>query len=150
MKVILLEDVENLGKKYEVKEVKSGHARNFLIPQKLAKAVTKQTLKWLKEQKEVAEQAAEEDLKQAQEVASQIDGIEVAILVKVGPEGQLFESINNVKISEKLKEMGFEVKKSQIILEEPIKELGEFPVEVDLDHNLETEIRVIVAAEKEA
>ena len=149
MKVILLEDVENLGKKYEVKEVKNGHARNFLIPQKLAKAVTKQTLKWLKEQKEVVEKAAEEDLKQAQEVASQIDGIEVAIVVKVGPEGQLFESINNAKISEKLKEMGFEVKKSQVLLEEPIKELGEFAVKINLDHNLETEIRLIVAAEKE-
>ncbi|MDO8530481.1 MAG: 50S ribosomal protein L9 [bacterium] len=149
MKVILLEDVENVGKKYEVKEVKDGHARNFLIPQKLAKAVTKQTLKWLKDQKEVMEKEAEDDLKKAQELASQIDGIEVPILLKVGPEGQLFESVNNVKISEKLKEMGFEVKKSQIILAEPIKTLGEHPVKINLDHNLETEIQVIIGEEKE-
>ena len=97
---------------------------------------------------EIIQKEAEDDLKKAQEIASEIDGIEVPILLKVGPEGQLFESVNNVKISEKLKEMGFEVKKSQIIMEEPIKTLGEFPVKINLDHNLETEIRVIIIAEK--
>ncbi|OGZ69620.1 MAG: 50S ribosomal protein L9 [Candidatus Staskawiczbacteria bacterium RIFCSPHIGHO2_12_FULL_38_11] len=149
MKVILLEDIENIGKKYEVKDVKPGHARNFLIPKNLVKLATKPNLKWLKDQKAVMEKEAEEDLKKSQEVASKIDGIEVSIVVKVGPEGQLFESINNVKISEKLKEMGFDVKKSQIKLEEPIKDLGEFPVKISLPHNLETEINLIITAEKE-
>lgn len=144
MKVILLQDVEGLGKKYEVKEVKSGHARNFLLPEKLAKAATKQALKWLAEQKEVIEKQAEEDLKKAQEVASKLDGSELTIMVKVGPEGQLFESINSQKIVEKLKEMGFEIKKSQVKLENPIKDTGEFPVSINLDHNLEVEIKVIV------
>ena len=148
MKVILLEDVENVGKKYEIKEVKDGHARNFLIPQKLAKAATKQALLWLEGEREVIEKAAEEDLKKAQEVASQIDGIEVSILVKVGEDGQLFESINTTKIAERLKEMGFAVKKSHILLQDPIKELGEFPVKINLDHNLETEIRLIIGEEK--
>lgn len=148
MKVILLQDVEGLGKKYEIKDVKDGHARNFLIPEKQAKAATKQALKWLSDQKEVIEKEAEEDLKKAQETASQIDGLEVVIEVKVGDEGQLFESINTQKISEKLKEMGFEVKKSQIKLEEPIKNVGEFPIGVNLDHNLEAEIKVIISAEK--
>jgi large subunit ribosomal protein L9 len=148
MKVILLQDVETLGKKYEVKEVKNGYARNFLLPGKLAKAATKQALKWLADQKEVIEKKAEEDLKKAQELASKLDGIEVSVIVKVGDEGQLFESINSQKIVEKLKEMGFEVKKSQVKLEEPIKELGEFPVNINLDHNLEVEIKVIITAEK--
>lgn len=148
MKVILLQDVEELGKKYEVKEVKDGHARNFLLPNKLAKPATKESLKWLADQKEVIEKEAEEDLKKAQELASQIDGLEVPISVKVGDEGQLFESINSQKISEKLKEMGFEVKKSQIKLADPIKELGEFPVNINLDHNLESEIKVIINGEK--
>ena len=147
--MILLEDIENIGKKYEVKDVKPGHARNFLIPKNLVKLATKPNLKWLKDQKAVMEKEAEEDLKKSQEVASKIDGIEVSIVVKVGPEGQLFESINNVKISEKLKEMGFDVKKSQIKLEEPIKDLGEFPVKISLPHNLETEINLIITAEKE-
>lgn len=147
MKVILLQDVEGLGKKYEIKEVKNGHARNFLLPQKLSRAATKQAVKWLSDQKEVIEKEAEEDLKKAQLVASKLDGEEVAISVKVGSEGQLFESINNQKIVEKLKEMGFEIKKSQIKLENPIKELGEFPVKINLDHNLEVEVKVIITSE---
>src|ERR1035437_96995 len=114
MKVILLQDVEGLGKKYEIKEVKSGHARNFLLPGKLAKAATKQALKWLAEQKEVVDKQVEEDLKIAQALASKLDGLELSITVKVGDEGQLFESINSQKIVERLKEMGFEIKKSQI------------------------------------
>lgn len=148
MKVILLEDIESLGKKYEIKEVKDGYARNFLLPEKKVKAATKEALKWLQAQKEVIEKEAEEDLKKAQTTASEIDGLEVSIVVKVGDEGQLFESVNSQKISERLKEMGFEVKKSQIKLENPIKEIGEFPVSVNLDHNLESEIKVIITAEK--
>ena len=148
MKVILLEDVESLGKKYEIKEVKDGYARNFLLPQKLVKAATKQALKWLADQKEIIEKEAEEDLKKAQELASSLDGLEISVVVKVGEAGQMFESINSQKISEKLKEMGFEVKKSQIVLENPIKELGEFPVNINLDHNLEAEIKAIVTAEE--
>ena len=87
---------------------------------------------------------AEEELKKAQEVASTIDDLEVAIPVRVGENDQLFESINSQKICEKLKEMSFDIKKSQIELAEPIKEIGEFPVKIKLEHNLEVEIRVIV------
>lgn len=148
MKVILLQDIEGLGKKYEIKDVKNGHARNFLLPEKLARAATKQALKWLADQKEIIEKEAEEDLKKAQALASNLDGLELNIAVKIGDEGQFFESINSAKIIEKLKEMGFEVKKSQVKLENPIKELGEFPISISLDHNLEAEIKVIVTAEK--
>ncbi|MGD0576829.1 MAG: 50S ribosomal protein L9 [Candidatus Staskawiczbacteria bacterium] len=148
MKVILLQDVEGLGKKYEVKDVKDGYARNLLLPEKLAKAATRQALKWLAGQKEIIEKEAEEDLKKAQVLASQLDGLELNITVKVGDEGQLFESINSQKIVERLKEMGFEVKKSQVKLENPIKELGEFPVNINLDHNLESEVKLIITAEK--
>ncbi len=148
MKVILLENIDGLGKKYEIKEVKSGYARNFLLPKNLAKQATKKALEWLESQKETIEKTAEEELKKIQELASGIDGFEVTIQVKVGEEGQLFESINQQKISDKLKDSGFEVKKSQIDLPDPIKELGEFPVKINLEHNLEAEIKVIVAEEK--
>lgn len=148
MKVIMLQDVEGLGKKYDIKEVKPGYARNFLLPDKKARAATKEALKWLAGQKEVIEKEATEDLKKAQSLASGLDGLELSIPVKVGNEGQLFESINAQKILEKLKEMGFEVKKSQIELESSIKDLGEFPVNIKLDHNLESEIKVIITAEK--
>lgn len=148
MKVILLQDIENLGKKYEVKNVKAGHARNFLIPKNLAKPATKEALKWLETQKEIEEKRAGEELKKVQELASTLDGQEITIPVKIGKEGQFFESITAQKIWEKLKEQNFEIKKSQIILEEPIKELGEFPVKIRFEHNLETEIKIIVIEEK--
>jgi large subunit ribosomal protein L9 len=148
MKVILLEDIENVGKKYEIKEVRPGHARNLLIPKNLVKLANKKNLKWLESEKEMAEKKAEEDLKLSQELASKIDGLELAILVKVGTDGQLFESINSLKISEKLKEAGFEVKRSHIKLEKPIKTLGEFPVVITLDHNLEAEITVVISGEE--
>lgn len=150
MKIILLQDVENVGKKYEVKEVKDGHARNLLIPQKLAKPATRQNLKWLESQKEVIAKEIEEDLKKAQEIASHIDDMEVTMAMNVGDEGQLFEAITSAKIAEKLKSMGYEVKKSQVMLKEPIKELGEFPVKVNLDHNLEAEIRLIISRDPDA
>jgi len=148
MKVILLQDIEGLGKKYDLKEVKNGYARNFLLPEKLVRAATRQALKWLAGEKEIIEKQAEEDLKKAQASASGLDGLELNIVVKVGDEGQLFESVNSQKIVEKLKEIGFEVKKSQIKLENPIKDLGEFPVSISLDHNLEAEVKVIITAEK--
>jgi len=69
--------------------------------------------------------------------------------VKIGENNQFFESINNQKIAEKLKEFGFDIKKTQIGLEKPIKELGEFPLKINLEHNLEAEITVIVTQEKE-
>lgn len=147
MKIILLEDVEGAGKKFEVKKVKDGYARNFLIPRKLAKPATKDNLKWLENAKKELEAKAEENLKEAQEIASKIDGIEVAISVKTGSENQLFESINAAKVAEKLKEMGYNVKKSQVRLQKPIKEVGEFPVKINLDHNLEVEINLIITGQ---
>ena len=148
MRVILLQDIENVGKKYEIKEVKNGYARNFLIPNGLVKQTTKESLKWVKVQKEIEIKKSEEALKKVQEMASAVDGQEISISVKIGEEGQLFESITDQKIFEKLKELGFEIKKSQIDLPEPIKELGEFPVKIKFEHNLETEIKVIIVEEK--
>jgi len=149
MRIILLQDVEKIGKKHEVKEVADGFARNFLIPKGLAKPATKEALAWLETQKEIEGKKAEEDLKKIQELASAIDDREITIPVKMGEQDQLFESINSQKISEKLKETGFDVKKNQIDLPEPIKELGEFPVKIKFDHNLEAEIRVIITKEEE-
>lgn len=148
MRVILLQDIENLGKKYEIKDVKNGYARNFLLPKGLAKIATEEVLKWLETQKEIIEKKAGEELKKTEEAVSKIDGMEVIIPVKIGEKDQLFEKITNQKISEKLKEMGFEIKKSQIELKEPLEELGEFSIKVKFEHNLEAEIRVIITEKK--
>lgn len=148
MRIILLKDVDKVGKKYEIKEVKNGYARNFLIPNSLAKPATKEAVVWLETQREIEEKKSEKELKKTQEVASTFDGQEIIIPVKIGKErDQLFESITAQKISEKLKELGLEIKKNQIELPEPIKELGEYPVKIKFEHNLEAEIKVIVVVE---
>ena len=148
MKIILLKDVEKLGKKGEVKNVADGYARNFLIPNKLAALATKSELAKLEKQKEIETEKAEEELKLYQKIASQIDGLEIEILVKVSEEDKLFGAVTTSQIAEKLKEKNFEIKKEQIKLEEPIKEIGEYEVTVEFPHNLETKIKVIIIEEK--
>jgi len=148
MKIILLEDVEKLGKKYEIKEVKDGYARNFLFPKGLAKQATENSLKWLAMQEETGEKKAEEELEKIEGDVVKIDGVEVLTPVKVGEKEQLFEKITSQKISEKLKGLGFNIKKDQIELEEPIEEIGEFPIKIKFEHKLEAEINVIVVEQK--
>ena len=146
-RVIIIGYRKNLGKKFDLKNVKDGHARNFLIPRGLAKQATKEVMKWLETQKEIQAKKEEEQLKKIQKIASSIDGLEVIIPVKVGEKDQLFEKINSQKISEKIKEMGFDIKKEQLAIEEPLKEIGEFPIKVKFEHNLEAEIKIIINEE---
>lgn len=150
MKVILLQKVDNLGDESEIKDVKDGFARNFLIPKGLAKQATKKNLESLEVKKEEEIKRSEEELRVIQEKAETIDGQEIVISVKVGENEQLFESVTPQKISERLKELGFEIKKSQILIKEPIKELGEFPIKINFQHNLEAEIKLIVTSEEES
>jgi len=145
MRVILLKDVDKLGKQFETKDVADGYANNFLLPQGLAKQATKNAVIWAKTQLEISAKKTEAELKAVQQQASSIDGQEIAIQVKVGDKDQLFESINDQKICDKLKEAGFEIEKKQIALQEPIKQLGEFPVKIKFSHNLEAEIKVVVS-----
>ncbi len=148
MQVILIKDIEKLGKKYEVKEISSGYARNYLIPKKLVVQATDKLLKWAETGRKGQEQKAEEKLKKISNSVSEIDGLEVEILVKVGEDGQLFEKINQQKISDALKKLGYEIKKTQIELEEPLQEIGEFPVKLKFQDNLEGEIKIIIGEEK--
>ncbi len=148
MRIILLKDIENLGKKNEVKEVKDGYARNFLIPKGLAKMATKKAMEQLEAQKEAEAQKAEEGLKELQSLIENIEGREFIISVKVGDENQLFESITAQKVQEILKQAGYDVKKPQIEIVQPIKEIGEFPIKIKFNHNLEAEITIIVEEEK--
>jgi large subunit ribosomal protein L9 len=149
MKVILLKNVESLGKKNEMKEVSIGYARNFLLPNKLAVLATEENIAQWENQKKMEEEKAESELKETEQLVSKLDGREVVVGVKVGKEGQVFESITKQKIADKLKEMDFQIDKSQIILESPIKELGEFDVKLSFNHNLEAEIKVIVSEKEE-
>jgi len=148
MKVILLKDVKDLGKEGEIKEVKDGFARNFLIPRDLAKRATEEKVAQIKEQERKQEKQKEEELKELQDTVAQIDGQEISVSVKVGKEGQLYGSVGPSKIKKELEKIGFEIKKSQVNLEDPIEETGEFTVGIQFPHNLEAEITVIVAEEE--
>ena len=148
MKVIFLKDVKNVGKAREVKEIADGYARNFLIPNELAKEATKEVLAAFEAQNEILEEQAEDALKKIQEMATKLDDLEVLMAVKVGDEGQLFESITASKIADTLKGMGYKVKKEQVELKEPIREPGEFSVKLKFEHNLEAEIKVIISGEE--
>jgi len=149
MKVILIQKIEKLGNRGDVKNVSSGYARNFLMPNKMAVLATVKNLKDLESQKELEAKQAEEELHLYQEIASQMDGLELEILAKTGDDGKLFGSINAQKISEALKTKGFDINKDQIKLENQIKEIGEYDVSLELPHGLEAKIKVIIVEETE-
>jgi len=144
MKVILLRDIKKLGKKFEVKEVSPGYARNLLIPNGYAILANKQSLKRLESQKNIEMKKAEERQKENEKMIKELEGKEIKIDTKIGDKGQLFETINEQKIADKLKEMGFAVEKSNIEINEPIKCQGEYLVKLKLDNNLEGKIKIII------
>ena len=148
MKVILLKDVEKLGKKGEIKEIADGYGRNFLIPNELAILATKDQIVKLEELKEIESKKSEEELVKFQELATQLNGLELEISAKVSEEEKLFGAITNVQIVEKLKEQGISVDKEQIKLKDPIKEIGEYEINIQLPHNLEAKIKIIIVKEK--
>ena len=147
MRVILTTDVESVGKMGEIKEVKNGLARNYLIPKKLAIRATPGNIKvW--EQKSNIIMKREEGLKvEAQGYASKIDGVSVSIAVKVGEGDKIFGSVTSQNISAALKEVGFEVSRKDIKLESPIKVLGTHDVSVKLYQDVEANISVTVIGE---
>ena len=146
MKVILLEDVENLGKKWDIKEVADGYARNLLIPKKLVKPATEKEVEEAEKMQAAVEAKAQKELESVEKLASKLDGYELKISVSVGDEGQLYSQVSVTQVSSALAEAGFKVSSKYIKIKEPIKELGEFPVTIEFDHGLEVEIQMIVEA----
>lgn len=144
MKVILLRDIKKLGNKFEVKEVSPGYARNLLIPNGYAILADKQSLKRLESQKNIEMKKTEERQRENEKMIKELEGKEIKIDTKIGDKGQLFETINEQKIADKLKEMGFVVEKSNIEINEPIKCQGEYLVKLKLDNNLEGKIKIII------
>jgi large subunit ribosomal protein L9 len=149
MKVILLKNVPTLGKKNEIKEVAEGYANNFLFKKKLAISATEDNIVKLENQLKIEEEKAEENLKEVESMVAKLDGREVMVPVKVGKEGQVYESVTKQKIADQLKAQGFEIEKNQVEIEGSIKELGEFNVRIVFEHNLEAEIRLIVIEKEE-
>lgn len=148
MKVVLLKDVEKLGREGEIKEVAEGYARNFLIPQNIAKFATDQAILEIEAAKEKKAKSDRLELEETQKVAEQLDGRELFIKVKE-KDGTLFGSVNEKTIAKTLADEGLKIQASNIKLAEPIKEVGDYDVNVSLDHGLEANIKIILVPEEE-
>lgn len=147
MKVILIQNVNKLGKAGEIKEVADGFARNMLFPKKAAVPATPEAVRALEFQKSLLARKSEKELEGVEQTAEALDGRELVISAKAGEEGRLFGSITEKNIIEKLKGNGFNLDKKQIKLKEHIKELGEYDVAISFDHGLEARIKIIVEPE---
>ncbi len=147
MKVILIKDVQSLGRTGDVKEVSGGYANNFLIPGGYAKIATEGLIRKAEEAKAERVLAAEAELEKAKETVAKINGQSVAIKAKADASKKLYAAVKAEEIAEALKAKGFEVDKDDIVIDEPIKEVGEFEVTLDLEHGLEARIGVAVEAE---
>ncbi len=147
MKVILLEDVEKLGKAGEVIEVKNGFARNYLIPRKLAIPATGKNLAQLEHQKKMIQARELKRRKTAQALKEQIEKLSVTIPCKVGESDRLFGSVTAIDIAQALKKEGIEIDKRWIKLEEPLKNLGVYTVPIHLNQELEANLKVWLVKE---
>ena len=151
MKLILKQDVQNLGALGEVVDVKPGYARNYLIPQGLAYTASAGNLRRLEEEQKANEERSKRDYLEARRRSSQLEGMVLTFQAKAGEEGKLFGSVTNADIADRANEQGldFEVDRRKIQLDEPIKQLGAFPVSIKLhaDVSIDIEVRVERAAD---
>ncbi|MDF1525504.1 MAG: 50S ribosomal protein L9 [bacterium] len=147
MKVILLEDIEALGKMGDTVMVKDGYARNYLIPRKLALLATARNLKAQDHQIRDMERRKAKITGDAQSLADKITGVSVSFTRKTGEKGRLFGSVTNMDIAEALKEKGLDINRKNIILPEPIKSLGEFDIEIKLHHDVIPVVKITVLPE---
>jgi len=143
MKVILLQNVKSLGKAGDIKEVAEGYARNFLFVRKLAEIASESGVKKVETFKKIQAEKDQADLKKTQELAAQLESKAITIIAKARGE-KLFGSIHAKDIAKELKKESIVVPEKSIALPEPIKELGEYEVRIELDHNIEAMIMVIV------
>src|SRR3989339_410573 len=148
MKVILRADITSLGQLGDIKEVAEGYARNYLIPRSLVLEATPGNMKLWEREKEKYEKHKEEKKKAARELAEKLEKISLTVPVKVGEGGKVFGSVTNAHIARGLEENGFKVEKHDILLSEPIKEIGAFTVEIRLHPEVNGALKIWVVEEK--
>jgi len=148
MNVILLDNVENLGKIGDLVKVKPGYGRNYLLPQGKAALATPENIKQIEARRAELETAAAEELTAAKTRATAIEGMELVIQANSGAEGKLFGSVGPIDIADAFDKVQVEIQRSEIRMPDgPIQELGDFPVGVHLhpEVNVEITIRVVEA-----
>ena len=147
MKVILLKDIESLGSAGEVVEVKNGYGRNFLIPRNEALIASAANMAQFESRRKQQETLAERDRRAAEVLAKKLEAESITAQVKVGEEDRLFGSVTAQHIAELLDEKGYEIGRRAIHLEDPIRELGVYNVEVRLHPEVATVVKLWVVKE---
>jgi len=148
MQVILREDIDNLGKIGDLVKVADGYARNFLVPGKKAIEATPKNLNAMNHAKKMVSDRLRKLKKEAAADADRIKSLVVTIKAKVGEEGKLFGSVTSMDIAEAAKAQGVLIDKRKIVLEEPIKRLGDHTITVKLHTDVAADFKVTVIAEE--
>ncbi len=145
MRVILKQDVENLGRKGDVVDVAAGFGRNYLIPKRLALEVTSSNIKMIEIERQALKKKTEKEKLSSQELIQALNQKTLTFKRKAGEKDHIFGSVSATDIKEALQELGFEIDKKKIVLEEPIKRLGNYsvPVKVYYDENAEVKVEVV-------
>lgn len=149
MKVILIENIENLGRRGEIKDVANGLARNHLLPKKMAVEATKSNINlWEQKLKSVKEKDAK-IFEDAKELGEKLDMVTLQIAVKAGEEDKIFGSVTSQHIADGLGEKGYDISKKDVQLDDPIKTLGTHTVNIKLHPEVTVDITVDVIKEEE-
>lgn len=148
MKLLLLQDVKNVGKKGEILEVADGYARNFLLPKKLATAATEATIRSKQKEQQDHQAKKARELEAAKADAKVLENQEIVVKAKVGEGGKFFGSVTSADIAAAVKaQFGREIDKRKIHLADPIKALGDFRVPVKLYPDVTADLSVKVVSE---
>jgi large subunit ribosomal protein L9 len=148
MEVILREHVDNLGRRGDIVKVAPGYARNFLMPRKLALAVTEGNKRQIEREKKIAEVKEAEEKTQAEAFAERLAQTEIEIARRVGENDTLYGSVTSADVASALQAKGFDVDKRKVTLPDPLKALGEFAVPVKIHRDVTAQVKVKVVADK--
>lgn len=149
MKVLLCEDIEKLGWFGDVVEVNNGYARNYLLPQGLAKVVTEDSIRALAEEKAKRSEQRIQDSKRLEGAAQAVEGAEAVVAAKANEQGHLYGSVTAEQIATNLREQGFQVANEIVQLPEHIKQVGTHTITLKFADNLKATVNLVVVPEKD-
>jgi large subunit ribosomal protein L9 len=149
MEVVLKKDYDSLGKAMDVVSVRTGYARNYLIPQGIAVPATEGNKRAVAESKRFAERREEKKSKESRQLAKKIENVPCTIPVKVRDEDKVYGSVTGQEIADFLKKEGFDIEKRAVELDEPIKQLGVYAVQIRLHRDVVAKLKVWVVKDEE-
>jgi large subunit ribosomal protein L9 len=149
MKVILKENIENLGKRGDIIDVAAGYGRNYLIPRKLALEVTPKNMKTIEIDQRALRKKLEKEVVSYQSLMERLNQTSLSFERKAGDKDVIFGSVSIADIKEGLDSLGFDIEKKRILLDEPIKRLGNYTVSIKVFHDEQAEVKIEVKKEGE-